>query len=173
MITGQIIIYTSEKGLPNGCLECDGAAISRFTYNRLFNVIGIAHGVGDGSTTFNIPDLRGQFVRGRDKGAGNDPDAATRTGYNSGSSGDNVGSEQDFAQQKHKHTDAGHRHTYTRYSSIDGNPYFGPGWRSNSNINSGTGYANLGDPVNSGTGTPKVGNETRPTNISVRYCIKY
>ncbi|WP_461208556.1 phage tail protein [Desulfocurvus sp. DL9XJH121] len=61
---------------PEGWLECDGAAVSRTTYADLFTAIGEAFGAGDGSTTFALPDLRGQFVRGWDNGAGVDPGRA-------------------------------------------------------------------------------------------------
>lgn len=57
---------------PAGYLECDGAAISRTTYADLFAAIGTAWGVGDGTTTFNLPDLRGEFLRGWDHGRGVD-----------------------------------------------------------------------------------------------------
>ena len=57
---------------PNGWLECNGAAISRTTYAALFAVLGTTFGAGDGSTTFNLPDLRGEFVRGWDHGRGAD-----------------------------------------------------------------------------------------------------
>jgi microcystin-dependent protein len=53
-------------------LKCNGAAISRATYADLFTVIGTTFGVGNGSTTFNIPDLRGEFVRGWDNSRGID-----------------------------------------------------------------------------------------------------
>jgi phage-related tail fiber protein len=49
---------------PYGFLVCDGSAISRSTYASLYAVIGTIWGIGDGSTTFNIPDLRGIFLRG-------------------------------------------------------------------------------------------------------------
>lgn len=58
---------------PDGFLECDGAAVSRSTYIELFAAIGTLWGVGDGSTTFNIPDFRGEFLRGWDNGRGIDP----------------------------------------------------------------------------------------------------
>jgi phage-related tail fiber protein len=48
---------------PDGWLKCNGAAISRTTYSKLFGVIGTTWGSGDGSTTFNLPDLRGEFIR--------------------------------------------------------------------------------------------------------------
>lgn len=49
---------------PSGYLFCDGRAVNRTAYNALFNTIGTKYGTGDGSTTFNLPDLRGQFLRG-------------------------------------------------------------------------------------------------------------
>lgn len=52
-----------------GLLYCNGAAISRATYKRLFDQIGTAFGVGDGSTTFNLPDFRGRFLAGATDGA--------------------------------------------------------------------------------------------------------
>lgn len=55
-----------------GWLKCDGAAYSRSTFSFLFAVIGTVFGAGDGSTTFNVPDLRGEFLRGVDDGRGID-----------------------------------------------------------------------------------------------------
>lgn len=57
---------------PAGWLSCNGGAVSRTTYAGLFSAIGTTYGAGDGSTTFNIPDLRGEFVRGLDNGRGVD-----------------------------------------------------------------------------------------------------
>lgn len=57
---------------PAGWLECNGAEISRTTYVNLFTKVGTLYGVGDGSSTFNIPDLRGEFIRGWDNGRGID-----------------------------------------------------------------------------------------------------
>lgn len=50
--------------MPYGYLLCNGAAVSRTTYAKLFNVIGTAYGSGDGSTTFNLPNIEGRFVEG-------------------------------------------------------------------------------------------------------------
>lgn len=55
--TGLIIPW-SDSSVPSGFLECDGSAVSRTTYATLFAVVGTNYGVGDGSTTFNIPDLQ-------------------------------------------------------------------------------------------------------------------
>jgi microcystin-dependent protein len=53
---------------PAGWLPCDGTAVSRDTYAALFAAIGVLHGAGDGSTTFNLPDYRGRVVAGVDAG---------------------------------------------------------------------------------------------------------
>jgi len=57
---------------PGGWVVCNGAALSRSAYGALFNAIGVTYGAGDGSTTFNVPDLRGEFLRGLDQGRGVD-----------------------------------------------------------------------------------------------------
>jgi len=62
--------------LPGGWLECNGALISRQTYAALFAAIGTTFGAGNGVTTFALPDLRGEFVRGWDHGRGVDPGRA-------------------------------------------------------------------------------------------------
>jgi len=64
---GTIKLHPSTSP-PSGWLVCDGTAISRTTYSSLFGVIGTTFGVGDGSTTFNIPNLKGRFPVGRDAG---------------------------------------------------------------------------------------------------------
>lgn len=64
---------------PNGWLICDGSAISRSTYSDLFNVIGTTYGIGDGDTTFNLPDLRGKIPVGYDI-SDNDFNVAGKTG---------------------------------------------------------------------------------------------
>lgn len=69
--TGSII-YVAKNTAPTGYLKANGAAISRTTYGVLFAAIGTTFGAGDGSTTFNLPDLRGEFVRGWDDGRGVD-----------------------------------------------------------------------------------------------------
>lgn len=101
---GAILAWPSDT-IPAGYLLCDGAAVSRTTYADLFAVMGTSHGAGNGTTTFNLPDLRGLFIRGQDDGAGRDPAAATRTALLSGgATGDNVGSYQPDAVEDHSHT---------------------------------------------------------------------
>lgn len=61
-----------ETAIPAGWLIANGAAVSRTTYATLFAAIGTIHGPGDGATTFNLPDKRGEFTRGLDLGRGVD-----------------------------------------------------------------------------------------------------
>lgn len=71
-IAAGLMLPCGSTTVPTGWLECNGAAISRTTYATLFASIGTAWGTGDGSTTFNVPDLRGEFLRGWDHGRGVD-----------------------------------------------------------------------------------------------------
>lgn len=70
-LVGQVI-FTAGSTVPSGFLKCNGAEVSRITYAALFTVCGTIYGAGDGSTTFNLPDLRGEFLRGLDDGRGVD-----------------------------------------------------------------------------------------------------
>ena len=74
LVPAGVVLYFASTTPPEDFLECDGAAISRSTYSGLFAVIGTTFGAGDGSTTFNLPDLRGEFMRGFDHGRGIDID---------------------------------------------------------------------------------------------------
>jgi phage-related tail fiber protein len=66
------VIYAAMDTAPTGYLKANGAAVSRTTYAALFGAIGTVFGAGNGSTTFNLPDLRGEFPRGWDDGRGVD-----------------------------------------------------------------------------------------------------
>lgn len=69
---GSLLMFAGASA-PDGYLLCDGAAVSRTTYNVLFAAIGTAYGVGNGTTTFNLPDLRGRGPLGAGTGAGLTP----------------------------------------------------------------------------------------------------
>ncbi|WP_244986260.1 tail fiber protein [Chromobacterium violaceum] len=64
-LTGQVAFFAMTTP-PDGWLPANGAAVSRSTFASLFAAIGTTYGTGDGTTTFNLPDLRGEFVRGWD-----------------------------------------------------------------------------------------------------------
>lgn len=66
------VMHFAMSSAPTGWLKANGAAVSRTTYASLFSAIGTTFGSGDGSTTFNLPDLRAEFVRGWDDGRGVD-----------------------------------------------------------------------------------------------------
>jgi microcystin-dependent protein len=85
---GSVIMFAGTTA-PTGWLLCYGQAISRSTYSGLFAIIGTAYGVGDGTTTFNLPDMRGRFPLGLDNMGGS---AANRvTSAVSGVSADTLG----------------------------------------------------------------------------------
>ncbi len=59
------IVPWSDSSVPSGFLECNGAAVSRTTYSALFAIIGTTYGAGDGSSTFNVPDLQDNVAVGK------------------------------------------------------------------------------------------------------------
>lgn len=94
---GVIVPFAGEvENIPSGWLLCDGSVVSRAEYANLYNAIGVCWGIGDGSTTFNLPDLRGMFLRGVSGDSGNDADADSRIvlNDNGGNTGNQVGSYQ-------------------------------------------------------------------------------
>ena len=152
---GTILPYGGTFA-PAGFLLCNGQAVSRTTYADLYTAIGTAFGSGNGSTTFNVPDLRGRFLRGVDGGVGRDPDRATRSAMSSGgNAGDLVGSVQDDAFETHNHAGLGNVSPFGAYGSVAGAGAF-----------SGAGTFTVGLTSSSG------GNETRPTNANVNFIIK-
>jgi microcystin-dependent protein len=66
LVPSGTVSQTARATAPTGYLLCDGSAVSRTTYASLFDAIGTAYGVGDNSTTFNIPNLKGRVPVGRD-----------------------------------------------------------------------------------------------------------
>lgn len=69
--SGEVAFFARQTA-PGGWLKCNGAAVSRTAYQRLFEAIGTTFGAGDGFNTFNLPDLRGEFLRGWDDSRGID-----------------------------------------------------------------------------------------------------
>lgn len=160
---GTIVPYMGTTA-PAGWLLCDGSVISRTTYANLFSVIGNSCGNGNGSTTFNLPDFRGRFLRGFDGTAGNDPDASSRIAMNSGgNTGNNVGSLQEDAFQGHKHQTLQGNGAGTNINYIPPSDGTFQGY-----------YTNTSLPIYDGiSGNPRYTSETRPKNAYVNYIIKY
>lgn len=121
---------------PNGYLLCYGQAISRTTYAALFTAIGTAHGNGDGSTTFNLPDCRGRAVAGKDDMGGTTAGRITAAG--SGVTGTTLGAaggadthtltvaQIPTGTHTYSFSDPGHTHTYI-YRSNSGLGVASPG----------------------------------------------
>lgn len=156
---GSIVAFSGDSSMiASGKWKlCDGQEISRDKYSELFDVFGNTWGVGDGETTFNIPDLRGVFLRGVDYGRGIDPDVGERKS-NKRNQKNNVGSFQQDAIINHYHT------FEPVVSSAHG--------AANKN---GHGYHN-GNYSNSVSKTKEVNvktsSETRPRNVYVNWLIK-
>lgn len=168
------VISLPGTAIPYGFLLCDGSAISRSTYANLFSIITTNHGYGDNSTTFNIPDYRGRFLRMVDYSlnvipnvSGRDPDSGSRSVMNTGGNfGNNVGSVQTDAMQGHLHTETspntgGSAGTWALLSGTYASSYF-------------VSIYNTTGPIDDGTnGTPRTTKETRPINAYVNYFIRY
>lgn len=147
------IIATGSTTPPTGYLYADGSAISRTLYAKLFTAIGTTFGTGDGSTTFNLPNLKGVFLRGS---GSQTIGGITYTGT--------LGSSQGDQMQGHIHQ------TPSWDATLSGS--------NNSKFPSGglnaVGQTSTGGPVTDGTnGTPRTGSETRPANVTVAYHICY
>lgn len=114
MTVGIVQLWLTEN-IPTDHLVCDGSAVSRTTYSALFAIIGVMYGAGDGSTTFNLPDCRGQFPRCYAGGSTSDPEAASRTNRGDGTTGNVVGTKQSFSNKYHDHA-----HTFSTGAGIGG-----------------------------------------------------
>ena len=144
---------------PSGWLRCYGEAVSRAAYPALFTAIGTTFGAGDGSTTFNLPDIRDDFIRGWSNGTTAFPARA-------------LGSKEASAVQQHKHV------VPLGFNSTETAPFgrtttagkIGVGELDRNNVwwhtNDGSDYDGA---VNAGG---VVASETRPRNIALLYCIK-
>jgi len=166
--TGSVHLMASTTA-PSGYLKCNGAAVSRTTYADLFAEIGTAFGAGDGSSTFNVPDLRGEFVRGWDDSRGVD-------------SGRNFATAQSSQNKQHNHSasatstvhDPGHNHVYIDQQAH--NEGYRP-WKAGDNDcgqrNKNTSSQFTGISVSTSVSVANDGgSEARPRNIAMMYIIK-
>lgn len=141
-----VVAFFARPTAPTGWLKCNGAAVSRTAYADLFAAIGTYYGVGDGFNTFNLPDLRGEFLRGWDDGRGVDPGRAF-----SSAQGDSF---------------KAHVHNFGWYEyTLPGTPGY-PLPAVTSNHGGATKYINI-DQTYTG------GSETRPRNVAMLPCIKF
>jgi len=187
---GEIFAFAGDIA-PAGCLFCYGQAVSRTTYAALFSVIQTTYGGGDGSTTFNLPDLRGRVVAGKDNMGGTS--ANRLTNQTGGVKGDTLGAAGGSethtltVQQLPSHThsfsgttssNGAHSHdfTYNLLGTGSGSSFIRAGYigATGGNTNASTQQAGnhthsfSGTTNNSGGGQPH--NNVQPT-IVLNYCI--
>lgn len=169
---GTISAYGGATA-PTDWLLCNGSAVSRTTYAVLFSAIGTTFGVGNGSTTFNLPDMRGIFPRGAGvNGTLNNANGAAFTGT--------LGTYQNDKFQGHRFYN-GVAVRYSPRCMVYGTTTAGmPGAASHgladgnwSSIRPYQGHTST-SPISDGTnGTPRTGAETNPANLGLTYIIKY
>lgn len=148
---------------PSGWLECNGAAVSRTTYATLFAAIGTTFGVGNGSTTFNIPDLRGEWVRGWSNG---------RSGVDTGRA---FGSTQSEMIGPHTHTgttssNGAHTHNINNASGLNSGSFSKPA--SSNNTGATPDMDSAGAHTHTFTTDSNSGTENRVRNVALMYCIR-
>lgn len=141
------IMYYAAATAPSGWLNCDGTAVSRSFYSNLFAVVSARFGAGDGSTTFNLPELRGEFIRCFDASRGID---SSRT----------FGSSQ--ADELRSHTHKIINTASAQVTSLGGNSGVGSG-----------GFGAGNSAVTNISITSAGGTETRPRNVALLACIKF
>lgn len=152
LVPAGTIIFHAANAAPTGYLKANGALVSRTTYAGLFAAIGTIFGAGDGSTTFKLPDLRGEFVRGWDDARGIDAARA-------------FGSAQTDAFQ-------GHWHQITATES--GGSGGSGAWTGSGGSAGGTILNDrVREPITGSHSTPRTAAETRPRNIALLACIKF
>lgn len=160
---GEIIAYAGPLGnIPADCLACDGQSFDPEEYTKLFAAIGYRWGNDAGM--FRVPDLRGQFLRGVDHGAGEDTDSGGRTAkYSGGNTGNNVGSYQQDAFQCHEHD-------LPIEVAASAGPDEGIDSNSARDLAAAESLLTTG-VVESDCDVPRVADETRPKNAYVEYII--
>jgi len=156
------IKYTAATTPSTGWLKANGAVVSRATYAALFAVIGTAFGAGDGSTTFKLPDLRGEFIRGWSDGRA---DADAGRALNSVQGDDNKTHVHDYRDRYYNQmASAVTAATYKETLPLNYNNHIG-----SDDVDSNNTTWLYFDSTTSTSG----GTESRPRNIAMLACIKY
>lgn len=158
-LVGSVTAFAMNSA-PSGWLAADGSAVSRNIYARLFSRIGTLYGPGDGSTTFNLPDMRGEFIRGVDNGRSADPLRV----FGSSQVGTIVGGYDDNNEEANSGLLIGHNSNKYGSDPVD-----------LANYGVSSVYYTVGSTLGIGSisNAPYFYSVTRPRNIALLYCIKY
>lgn len=156
------LMFQAYEGTPDGpFLACDGSAVSRTTYAALYALLGTTWGVGDGSTTFNLPDARGRVPMGAGAGSG----LTARTVGQSGGEETHLLTTGELPAHTHGVTDPGHRHNIQSDNDHGSTGGYGIG-ENQYNLDVWTQYAATGITVNS------AGSGGSHNNIQPFYVVK-
>mgnify|MGYP003110937708 FL=1 len=117
--TGGIISFANTS-IPSGFLLCDGSAVSRSTYSDLFSAISTTYGTGDGASTFNLPDLRGRVLAGKDDMGGSAANRLTSSGAVNGTGLGNSGGGESHTLTTAQLASHSHRYGHTNASASTG-----------------------------------------------------
>ena len=175
---GQIVAWSGSAGsLPDGYFLCDGSAISRTTYAALFAVVGTTHGSGDGSTTFNIPDLRDRFVIGASNSTGDTTYPGVSPGATGGNANAVVVTHDHDADASSNVSDPGHRHSSRGFGTDDdgGDQHTGSGNNSvrNNAIEDATTGINVATNIDIDDEGESGTNKNLPPYYALAYIIQY
>jgi microcystin-dependent protein len=166
---GVVKMYAGSAA-PAGYLICNGTAISRTTYANLFAAIGTAHGAGDGSTTFNIPDLRSRVPVGVGAGSGLTSRALGALGGEEAhvlATAELASHSHSHNHGSHNHTDPGHSHTDSGHAHVDaGHAHADAGHAHTQNI--GGPYTNFAPGGGAGVGGESNTSSTGSSNASIQ-----
>jgi len=158
---------------PQGWLVCDGDTINQSNYPELYKTIGTIWGSGDNKPgSFNLPDLRGMFLRGKSGTSDRDPDKATRKPLNSSINSQEVGSYQEDQFQGHGHRTPENIGFFVR-DYTDEIDQTRQDYKDGGNMHLVKSLAVASVVADEAYGIPKFGKETRPKNVYVLYIIKY
>lgn len=172
---GTIIAWGGQtSSIPKNWTLCNGRVMSKTAYPDLFAALGTSWG-SSGADKFNLPDLRGRFLRGDDAGTGRDPDAKKRVPSFPGGNAAGVGTIQLDSLQNHTHDQTTHSHSVGAHPQMIyvAGGALGPACGYSGTTITTSENANILGATHYGTKSAiSAGEESRPKNAAVNFIIK-